>query len=216
MKRMLKLSLILLSCGFALNCNAQNKDLYLTKGESAEITYWKYPVGDGAIIDYDQFFSLSQKSTIRSHEYIITNDSNDYAFVWFGESDFRRYVFKPAGDYSIMQVLYEFPSTAIVKEPSKIFSIPFLNFLKTIKPHAEFHIVVFDDEDDFDEDLVFSSIHYIKKVDTILGVDETTFKYILEYKFGYQEDMIVLNMDVFRNQIYKLGNKGYLIRKYED
>lgn len=212
MHSVFKLGVMLLFCVFTLNCKAESNTVFLTKGESAEVTYWKYPVENGTVIDKEQYRSLRQEMTIGYHEYVITNDSDDYAFVWFGEEDFKRYIFAPKGDFSMYTVFCECTSTMQILDPIKEFSRLYIKFIKLMKPHSEFRIVVFDDKNEFDEEIVLKSIQYAKKSDTLLSDDTYMVDVLLKYVTGYPRDLIVLNMDAFNNQVYNAPN-GYLIKK---
>lgn len=131
-------------------------------------------------------------------KYVLYNNTDDYSFVWFGPEDFKRYMFRPLFDFSIMSIMYEYGSTLTIQFPSTCFVTPFWDFIKIVRPHEQFTIYIFDRENDYTEELVENSIRYISLKETFLSDDKFTLEKMLN--LAYNRDEIIVDMKSFLNQ----------------
>ncbi|MCM1176908.1 MAG: hypothetical protein NC115_11450 [Bacteroidales bacterium] len=169
------------------------------------------PFADGEKITMDNI-SMSETKNIRIYRYLFENKSDDYCFVWFGQEDFRIYMFRPLFPLSIMTTVYEYGST-LVMDPDVVLTIPFITFYKVVGPSEKFTIYVYDDKDGFCAPLVEKSVQYISKKDTFLSENEHDFCKLMEC--GYKDDSVILNMESFKLQPVWVKNEGLKLMRIE-
>lgn len=178
--------------------------LSLVKEAVIECPYVEYPFDNGERITMDNIETVENKR-VACHIYVFHNNTDDYAFLWFGQEKFNLYMNRPLFPLSIMSMIYEYGST-LVMDPQKAFITPFLTFYKIVEPKEKFRIYIYDENNEFSEDIIYSSIRYIRRDRTFLVDAEQTFGEMLNW--GYRNDEILLSVKSFIRQPVWIKGEG--------